>query len=279
MSPTAIRQPEPHVGADVGTVHGAVGSVRDDCTISTNPASSTAGGGWPPAGMLAGGRFMAHTGPVRARVGAWFDGAGWFVGTAVALFVIALIVVLGESQSPDAVLWTGHRVVGTEQGGIVSYRWHGQNHSLDAPGYGSSKAVGVYLDPGDPNHAAIDNLASRAPVALLVGGPLTGGVALLAVGLTRGYRWRRREMRGVVPTAGYGHGLDPEFVTRHLRELRRDDKDVQRPGDAGSPRGGAGEGVQSADAVPGSGGDVGGDAQTCPAPAMDACRRTPSAST
>jgi hypothetical protein len=75
----------------------------------------------------------------------WFDGAGWFVGLAIALFVFALLAVLLELQSPDLLLWTGHRVTGTEQGGIVSYRWHGQAYSLNASGYGSSKSVSVTL--------------------------------------------------------------------------------------------------------------------------------------
>jgi hypothetical protein len=161
---------------------------------------------------------------VRIRVRGLFDGAGLFVGVAIVLFVFTLVAVLGELQSPDRVLWTGHRVVGTEQGGIVFYRWHGQSYSIDASGYGSSKAVSVYLDPGDPGNAMVDNAVSRAVVALLVGVPFAGGVALLTLGLTRGYRSRRRQLRRVAP-ADYGQGLDPEFVARRLKELRRDDND------------------------------------------------------
>ena len=189
----------------------------------TQPATRQAAAGRPAGTTPPGSRMIAPAGAVRARMGAMFDGAGWFVGPAVALFVFALLVVLLELQSPDRVLWTGHRVVGTEQRGIVFYRWHGQNYSLDVPGYGSSKAVSVYLDPGDPSQAMMDTAANRAPVVLLVGVPVAGGVELVAVGLGRGYRHKRRKMR----PASYGDGLDPEFVARHLRELRRDDKGVQ----------------------------------------------------
>jgi hypothetical protein len=104
-------------------------------------------------------------------------------------------MVLLELQSPDLLLWTGHRVVASEQGGIVSYRWHGQGYSLNASGNGSSKAVSVYLDPADPGTAMIDNVADRALVASMIGGPIAGGVVLLAVGLTRNYRWDRRKAR------------------------------------------------------------------------------------
>ncbi len=86
-------------------------------------------------------------------------------------------------------------MVGTEQGGIVSYRWHGQPYSLNASGYGSSKAVNVYLNPADPGTAMADNVADRALDALLIGGPVAGGVVLLAAGLTRKHRWDRRRAR------------------------------------------------------------------------------------
>ena len=154
---------------------------------------------------------------MRARIRALFDGAGWFPGLAAALFVFAFLAVLLELQSPDAVRWTGQHVVGTEIGGIVSYRWHGQTYSLDAPGYGSSKAVSVYLDPADPSNALIDNLFLRTFEGSLVAVPLAGGVVLLVLGLTRRRRWQRRQLR-VAPKTG--QVLDQEFVTRHLRELR-----------------------------------------------------------
>ena len=130
-----------------------------------------------------------------ARVRNWFDGAGWFVGPAVALLVFALLAVLLELQSPDRVLWTGQQVVGTEQRGIVSYQWQDQTYSLDAPGFGSSKDINVYLDPGDPSHAMIDNVVDRVVAVLLIGVPTAGGAVLLVVGGTRNYRWARRKLK------------------------------------------------------------------------------------
>ncbi|MBV9205393.1 MAG: hypothetical protein JO037_08295 [Actinobacteria bacterium] len=130
-----------------------------------------------------------------ARARSWFDGAGWFVGLAVALFVFALLAVLIGFQSPDSVLWTGQHVTGTEQRGVVYYQWQGQSYTLDALGNGSSNAVSVYLDPGDPSHAMLDNVADRVAAVLLVCLPVAGGVALLVAGGTRNYRWARRSAK------------------------------------------------------------------------------------
>ena len=152
-----------------------------------------------------------------ARIRRLFDGAGWFPGLAAALFVFALLAVLLELQSSDSVRWTGQRVTGTEIGGIVSYRWDGQTYSLDAPGYGSAKAVGIDLDPADPSNAVIDNTFPRVFEGALVAVPVAAGVALLVVGLTRRRRWERRQVRA---EARAGHVLDEDFVSRHLRELR-----------------------------------------------------------
>ena len=150
-----------------------------------------------------------------------FDGAGWFPGLAAALFVFALLAVLLELQSSDAVRWTGQHVTGTEIGGIVSYRWGGQTYSLDAQGYGSAKAVGVDLDPADPSNAVIDNMVPRLVEGGLMAGPVAAGVVLLMVGLTRRRRWERRQLRKAPET---GQVLDQEFVSRHLNELRRGDR-------------------------------------------------------
>ena len=165
---------------------------------------------------------MADTGLMLARIRGWFDGAGWFPGLAAALFVFALLAVLLELQSSDAVRWTGRHVTGTEIGGIVSYRWNGQTYSLDAQGYGSAKAVGVVLDPADPSNAVIDSTFPRLVEGSLMAVPVAAGVALLVAGLTRRRRWERRQLRTAPET---GRVLDQEFVSRHLRDLRQGNRD------------------------------------------------------
>jgi hypothetical protein len=145
--------------------------------------------GWPPPD----GRRILRG--VLARVRKWFDGAGWFVGAAVVLLIVALLAVLAGLQSQDSVLWTGQQVTGTEQRGLVYYRWQGQSYSLAVPGFGSSKAVSVYFNPGDPSQAMVDNVADRVLAGLLVLGPAAGAVVLLVIGGTRNYRWQRRKLK------------------------------------------------------------------------------------
>ena len=129
------------------------------------------------------------------RVRKWFDGAGWFVGAAVVLLVFALLAALVGLQSPDSMLWTGQQVTGTEQQGLVYYRWQGQSYTLDVPGFGSSKAVSVYLNPGDPSQAIVDSVPNRVLTGLFVLGPAAGAVVLLVIGGTRNYRWQRRKFK------------------------------------------------------------------------------------
>ena len=111
------------------------------------------------------------------------------------LFIFALLAVLIGFQSPDAVLWTGQRVVGTEQRGLIYYRWQGQQYTFPVNGQGNEKAVGVYLDPGNPEHAMLDSAIDRAVAILLIGVPAAAGVGLLVLGGTRNYRWARRKLK------------------------------------------------------------------------------------
>ena len=140
------------------------------------------------------------------------------MGLAAVLLVFVLLVVALEFQSPDIVLWTGHRAVGTQQGGLVIFEWHGQAYSAQGPVAAGATRVTVYFDPGDPAKAMVDNVADRVITGLLVGVPLVAAVAVLVAGPTR-RRWRElRRDRMVAP--GFGQGLDPEFVDRVLRERR-----------------------------------------------------------
>jgi hypothetical protein len=152
---------------------------------------------------------------MRIRPGALLDGAGWAVGLAAALIVFSLIALIAELQSPDAVLWTGQRVVGTEQHGLAYFRWHGRTYATPMQGYGSARAVTIYLDPANPDNAMADNLPTRMVTGLLAGGPLVAAAAVLTIGLTRKRRWARRQQRRPAPGGG-----DPDLYARLLQQRR-----------------------------------------------------------
>lgn len=151
------------------------------------------------------------------------DGAGWSVGLAVALFAFALLFLALDLQSPEIVLWTGQRAVGTEQNGLVTFWLHHHAYTATTPGYGSGKAVSVYFPPGDPSDAIADSLPDRLTAVALFAVPVAAGLALLTVGLTRKRRWARRLNREGAPA--FGAGLDEDFVARRLQERRGSPQD------------------------------------------------------
>jgi hypothetical protein len=151
------------------------------------------------------------------------DGAGWSVGLAVALFAFALLFLALDLQSPEIVLWTGQRAVGTEQNGLVTFWLHHHAYTATTPGYGSGKAVSVYFPPGDPSDAIADSLPDRLTAGALFAVPVAAGLALLTVGLTRKRRWARRRNREGAPA--FGAGLDEDFVARRLQERRGSPQD------------------------------------------------------
>ena len=155
---------------------------------------------------------------IRGRVRALSDGLGVYLGIAVALLVFALLGLLLVLQSPkDVLLWTGTRVVGTEQGGLVSYRWQGEAYTLDVPGYGNAPHVVVYVDPSDPTNAERESLFIRVTDVALTVLPVSLALGVVALGVRR----RRSTARADSAVDGFGTGLDPDFVRRQLEQLRR----------------------------------------------------------
>lgn len=129
------------------------------------------------------------------RIRGWFDGSGWFLAGAGALFAVALLSALLSLQV-DNLMWTGQKVTGTEQRGIVHYTWHGQSYTVDDTNSSASAAhVNVYLNPASPASAVIDNPMDRTITVLMVGVPVMAGIVLVVLGGTRSYRWKRRSVK------------------------------------------------------------------------------------
>lgn len=132
---------------------------------------------------------------VLARIRGWFEGAGWALAVAGGLFFVALLVALLVAQSGSRLLWTGQAVTGREQGGLVYYQWQGKSYTLDVPGYASAKSVTLYLDPGNPSDAGVDSTTDRVATILGIGLPVLAGMAVLVIGGSRNYRWKRRNAK------------------------------------------------------------------------------------
>jgi hypothetical protein len=76
---------------------------------------------------------------VRQRIQNAFDGLGWPTGIAVVLIVFSVLTLLLISQSSfDRLQWTGARVIGNEQQGLVFYTYKGQRNSLDVKGFATN---------------------------------------------------------------------------------------------------------------------------------------------
>ena len=82
------------------------------------------------------------------------------VATAVFL-VLGVLCLLVELQSPSLIFWTGERVQGTNDGGIIYYTVGGQNRTLNDPREppDAPVPVTVYADPDDASRDRPSNLA------------------------------------------------------------------------------------------------------------------------
>jgi hypothetical protein len=213
--------------SELGQGHLASGGVldhRDSCVGGTGLGSAAAPG-WAENNSFATPPGWAENSRMRGRLGKILDGAGWSVGLAAALFAFALLFLALDFQSPDIVLWTGQRAVGTEQNGLVTFYWKHHAYTATTPGSGSAKAVSVYFPPGNPDAAIAESIPDRLTAVALFAVPVAAGVVVLAVGLTRKRRWARRQSRE--SASQFGGGLDEDFVARRLQERRGSHQDRQ----------------------------------------------------
>ncbi|HEX4831043.1 MAG TPA: hypothetical protein VH478_08125 [Trebonia sp.] len=129
------------------------------------------------------------------RIREWFDGSGLYLAGAGVLLALALLSALLSLQV-DGLMWTGQPASGTEQNGIVYYTWHGQSYTVDdSSGGGDGSHVTVYLNPGSPAGAVVNNPTDRLITELMVGIPFLASAGLVILGGTRNYRWKRRNAK------------------------------------------------------------------------------------
>ncbi|SER06263.1 hypothetical protein [Microlunatus flavus] len=112
---------------------------------------------------------------------------------AVVLAVFGVLCLLVVVQSPSVVYWTGQRVRGTDEGGIVYYTVAGEERSLDShrPAPPRPVARTVYADPADSSRDRLLTPVKWLDAAFVVL-PFGGAGTTLAVGIARHRRWRGR---------------------------------------------------------------------------------------
>ena len=117
-----------------------------------------------------------------------------FAVAAVVLLVVGAFCVLIELQSSSRIYWTGQRVTGTNEGGLVYYAVDGRPYTMDAPGPVPSRpvTVAVWVDQNDPNQARIDQPARWFDAAFVLA-PFVA--AAFCVVVWAGRRGRRRSSR------------------------------------------------------------------------------------
>ena len=121
------------------------------------------------------------------------DGALPWTLVALGLAVLWGLLFLAEIQSPNWMYWSGKTVQGSNQGGIVFYRVHGQTYTIDDPGATPAHATPetVWYKPGDPSTALLDRPARLVEAGIFV--TLAGATVLtFGTGVTRGAIARRR---------------------------------------------------------------------------------------
>jgi hypothetical protein len=151
-------------------------------------------------------------------------GIGPFVGAATVFFVIGVLAVLLEIQSPSFVLWSGIKVQGTTYGGLTHYTYGGEKFAIDntkaEAGDQRHVPTTVWLNRGDPtdsNNAYIENPFNRwLDFSIVVMWFFVAGLILAAGFLTR---WRRRRRR-IEVMGEFGAGISDEFVRRMLQDRR-----------------------------------------------------------
>jgi hypothetical protein len=97
----------------------------------------------------------------------WWHGMEWPLGAAAVFLVVGVVMLVIVLTSASGVQWTGIRVDGTSQAGVVSYAYHGDDYTLTDGAhktYVTPHHVSVWLSrshPEDNSKAFLANGIAR----------------------------------------------------------------------------------------------------------------------
>src|SRR5213080_3471036 len=96
----------------------------------------------------------------------WWHGLEWALGAAAVFFVVGVLMLLLVLGSASGVQWTGIRVHGVSQSGVVTYTWHGSENTLSDEAhktYATPHRATVWLSRSHPEDSTKAFLAN--PIA------------------------------------------------------------------------------------------------------------------
>lgn len=154
--------------------------------------------------------------PAKARTRDWLVRPSTLA--AIVLTIVGVLFLLVEAQSPSRIYWTGQAVTGTEHWGLVYYRVHGENYTVDdvrndPPSNGTH--VRVYVDPADPSVALLDRPTRWVDATSVLIWFVAAAACVIVSPLRRTLRKRRRAAR-IRSGKSFGEGLDPDWITRRF---------------------------------------------------------------
>lgn len=117
---------------------------------------------------------------------------------AIVLVVAGLLFIGLEAQSPTSMYFTGERVTGTVQGGIVFYEVNGSQYTQDYPEVSAppdGTRVGVYFYPDNPSTALVDRPTRWIEALAIQVWFVAAAVLLVAAAFHRRTLRRRNERR------------------------------------------------------------------------------------
>ena len=97
----------------------------------------------------------------------WWHGLEWSLGAAAVAFVVGVVMLLIVLYSASAVQWTGIRVHGESEAGVVTYRYQGTEYTLTDDAhrtYATPHPATVWLSrshPYDVSRAFLSNAIAR----------------------------------------------------------------------------------------------------------------------
>jgi hypothetical protein len=131
------------------------------------------------------------------RIRASLDGSGPYLWAALAFSLLGALLLIAQVESPDFVIWNGHCVTATEQGGLAYFQVNGQQFAVDdvaAPADAPTRTVSVCYYASHPEQAVLLHPGERWFEAGLIGLPLLAAAMILIVGLViEPLRIRRRQ--------------------------------------------------------------------------------------